>query len=523
VPESGLSQYLRVLRRNLWIVILVTALVTATTYYMTSRQAKIYESSADVFLGTQSLANALGAGASQSDPFRQSVTQANLARTIPVARRALRAAGLSDRRPEQLLGNSSVTPASNADILTFKVEDRNPKIATRLAAAYARAYTQYRKQLDTSSIDQALKDVSTRLEQLRQAGLDKTTAYADLLDNQQRLSTLQLLQGSNASLVRSSLGATQVRPRPLRDSAIAAALGLFLGIGLAFLREAMDTRVRSVAEAQQRLELPLLARIPEPPRRFRGQNRLVMMDEPHSPAAEAFRILATNLDFVNLERGARTIMFTSATHSEGKTTTIANLAVALARANRRVALLDLDLRKPSVARMFGLDDEVGLTSVALGRRTMDEALVHIPLGIPGGGGTGSETALAGSLLLLPVGPPPPNPGEFIGSNALGAILADLESRADLVLVDTPPLLNLSDSMTLTSRVDGLVVVVKLPAAKRSVLQELRRVLDAAPIAKLGFVATGSASDADGYGAYGYGHAYGRVPQAWPADREGAPH
>ena len=106
--------------------------------------------------------------------------------------------------------------------------------------------------------------------------------------------------------------------------------------------------------------------------------------------------------------------------------------------------------------------------------------------------------------MLPVGPLPPNPAEFVGSHALAAILAELEKRADLVLIDAPPLLDLSDAMTLTSRVDGLVVVTRLPAIKRALLQELHRVLAAAPITKLGFVATGTTAEGETYGTYGYG-------------------
>ena len=159
---------------------------------------------------------------------------------------------------------------------------------------------------------------------------------------------MQALLGSNALLVRAASGAVQTQPRPTRNGALAAMLGLLLGVGLVFLRDALNTRVRTAGEVQSRLDLPQLGRIPEPPRRLRSGKGIVMLTDPLSPAAEPFRILAANLDFVNLERNARTIMFTSATHGEGKSTTVANLAVALARGGRRVILADLDVRKPSL-------------------------------------------------------------------------------------------------------------------------------------------------------------------------------
>jgi capsular exopolysaccharide synthesis family protein len=226
-----------------------------------------------------------------------------------------------------------------------------------------------------------------------------------------------------------------------------------------------------------------------------------MLAEPNSQGAEAYRILATNLDFVNLERGARTIMFTSANHGEGKSTTVANLAVAYARSGRRIALVDLDLRKPALHSLFQFGEGYGLSSVALRRIDLNEALVPIALTDSSELDRASDRAGQGSLEVLPVGPIPPNPGEFAGSHALAATLAELENRADLVLVDAPPMLDLSDAMTLTSRVDGLVVVTKLPTAKRAELEELHRVLAAAPTAKLGFVATGSTSEREFYGAY----------------------
>jgi polysaccharide biosynthesis transport protein len=232
-----------------------------------------------------------------------------------------------------------------------------------------------------------------------------------------------------------------------------------------------------------------------------------MVAEPQTPAAEAYRIVATNLELVNLERSARTIMFTSATHDEGKSTTVANLAIALARTGRRVALVDIDLRNPALAGLFSLDDHAGLTTVALGRARLDDVLAQVSLSYVNPKEKIERSAInttQGVLEVLPVGPPPPNPAEFVGSDALAAILAELEQRADLVLLDTPPILDVSDAMTLSSRVDGLVVVTKLSAVRRPTLQELHRVLAGAPIAKLGFVITGASTGA-AYGAYGYGY------------------
>jgi len=505
--ESGLAHYLRVLRRGAWLIVLTTVVVTGLAVYLSLRQTRLYEASADVFLNTQNLAASLSnIQPFYVDPQRAAETQASLARVPAVADKAVRAAGIRGRSGSQLLAESSVTPASSADLLTFSVTDASRPLAVKLATAYAKAYTDYRRELDTKSFVQARQEIDKRISQLRASGDQRSAIYASLVEKDEQLRTSELLQNSNAALVRPAKDAAQVQPRPRRNAILAGILGLMLGIGLAFLRDALNTRVRSAAEIQERLDLPLLGRVPEPSRRRR--KRLTMVDDPRAAEAEAYRILATNLDFVNLDRGATSIMITSSTRGEGKSTTIANLAAAFARSGRRVALIDLDLRRPSLATLFGLDDDAGLTELALGRAELDGVLYPIRL-------RESDSEMArfstngsgpGSLDVLPAGPLPPNPGEFAGSHVLSEILTELSERVDLVLIDAPPILQVSDAMTLSAKVDAIVVVARLPDVRRGALDELRRVLDAAPVVKLGFVVTGMTSD-ESYG-YGYGYGYG---------------
>lgn len=504
--EPGLAHYLQVLRRGWWIVGLTVVLATGAAVYGSTRQQARYRSSADVFLSTQNLAATVSnVQTPSSNPVRDAATQADLAQTPIVARRALKLARLEGRTATALLASSSVSSAANADILTFSVTDHEPQIAERLAEDYATAYTQYRRRLDTSAIVGARREIEAQLATLKASRQGHGAVYANLLEKDQELRTMQVLLGSNALLVRSASGAVQTQPKPRRNGALAALLGLMLGVGLVFLRDALNTRVRTAAEVHSRLDLPQLGRVPEPPRRLRSGSGIVMLTDPLSPAAEPFRILATNLDFVNLERNARTIMFTSATRGEGKSTTVANLAVALARGGRRVILVDLDVRKPSLAGLFALGGPQGLTTVVLGRASLDDVLVPIPLRDPGAADDRpTNGSTRGVVEVLPVGPLPPNPAEFVGSHALAALFAELEQRADLVLVDAPPILDLSDAMTLSARVDGLVVVTRLPVVKRSTLLELHRVLATAPTTKLGFVLTGTTAG-DTYGAYEYGY------------------
>jgi tyrosine-protein kinase len=504
---TDLTEFLRIIRRRGWIAVLAAVLIPAGAVYFSLQQPKLYQADATVLLSRQNLAATIS-GIPDYSFYDPSVaqTQAELAKVPEVAERTLRATGIRDLTAPQLLGETQVVPQKDTDLLTFIVTDGSASRAMRLATEYAKAYTLYRRDIDTASIKGALEDVRGRLGQIVAQGKSGSAAYKDLVLRQQQLQTLEALQTSNASLVRKATGAIQVQPRPFRNGFVGLALGLIVGIGLALLWEALDTRVRSAEDIEHRLGLPLLARLSEPSRRLQRKNALAMIADPTGHQAESFRLLRTNIDFVNLDRDARVIMVTSALDREGKSTTIANLAVAFARTGRRVVLVDLDLRRPALARFFGLRGREGLTNVALGECSLDDAIKYVAVEPEGakstsvdGNGSG---AIEGVLELLLSGPPPPGAGEFAASEAVGKILNELRERADLVLVDAPPLLHVGDAVTLTARVDALFVVTRLKTLRRPVLKELARVLEASPGEKLGFVLTGAKFE-EGYGYAGY--------------------
>ena len=231
-------------------------------------------------------------------------------------------------------------------------------------------------------------------------------------------------------------------------------------------------------------------------------------------------MLRTNLDFVNVERGARTVMVTSASQRDGKSTTVANLAVALARAGKNVVLVDLDLRRPYLHRFFDVDEEPGLTNVVLEQATIDQALSKVwaseapaeSSAAPAASGTkrGGRSkepartatngrAPAGSVLeIMPSGTLPPNPGEFVSIRALATLLDRLRERADFVLIDAPPMIGIGDAMTISAKVDGIVLVTRMNRLRRPLLFELHRLLGTSPASLLGFVVTGARVDGDHY-------------------------
>jgi Mrp family chromosome partitioning ATPase len=516
-PEqsSALQQYLRTLRRRKWIVLQALILTPLAAAFLSLRQQPQYQATASVLLGDETIATATGAPSETASADRIAQTQADIARTPDVLGRAIaRVRGAGDLTVDDLLKRSSVSPRTNSDVLDFRVKDTSASRAEALATSYAQQFVVFRSQLALNALEQARAQVQRRIDDLKVRGAGAAT-IATLEKRAHGLLSAEASSGGQTFLLRRATEAQRVQPHPVRNIVLGVMLGLALGIGLAALWDALDTRVRSVAEIRDLLTLPLLGRVRAPSRR--GAGALVMQSEPYGREAEAFRILRANLDFANVDRSARVIMLTGAVDGEGRSTTVANLAVACALAGRKVVLADLDLRHPSIGRFFGLDGRPGLTDVALGHVDLKDALAPIALRARPESdlGTPLERPLdpRGSLEVLPAGPAPLDTGEFVGTLAVHDVLEALEQRVDLVLVDAPPLLPVGDARTLSATVHALVVVTNLEFANRPMLEELRRVLDACPTRVLGFVATGvDETQDDHYGGF-YERRTGRYPRA----------
>lgn len=193
------------------------------------------------------------------------------------------------------------------------------------------------------------------------------------------------------------------------------------------------------------------------------QESLVTITNPRSPISEAYRSLRTNLEFSSLDRPLKTMVVTSAGPEEGKSTTLANLAVTLAQAEKKVILVDCDLRRPSQHEIFEVGNSLGLTSMVVD----EEAFKNPPL---------QETPVP-NLKLLPSGPLPPNPSELLGSRRMEEIIATLREKADLVLFDAPPIIAVTDAAVLASKVDGVLLVIKAGTTKRDHAQRAKALLE----------------------------------------------
>jgi succinoglycan biosynthesis transport protein ExoP len=519
---TTLADYLAILRRRKWIVVLPCLLAGLSAFFISSNQEPLYRASADVLVDRTSLAGSISGGLGIDpvaiDAERFLTTLASTSRSPALAERVSEAMpGIS---PADVLGKTSVTPSSDSDLLLVSAEDSREDLVVRLANTFASEFTEFTTERATQRVDEALTVVRGGLESLRERGQADSPQYTDLLQQQGQLQTISTLLAENTSVLQPADGAEQTQPQPRRDAILAALFGLVLGLALAFLAEALDRHVRSEHEVEDALKQPLLARVPKPARRLRKADELIMLKEPQSIQAETFRKLRTSLEFVNSDGGARTIMVTSAGAQEGKSTTIANLAVALARANRRVALVDLDLRAPFINRLFHLSGRPGITDVAVGLATLDQALRPIALPPAQAGATalrrngprGADASsnggapVEGVLHVLPAGTIPPSADEMLQDPRLFVVLDELATQFDRVLIDAPPLLAFGDALVLSAKVDAMFAIARLGKVQRPLLHEFARQLGTCQADLLGYVIAGAEhSDSSRYMYEGYAY------------------
>jgi capsular exopolysaccharide synthesis family protein len=528
---SSLVSLLRLLRRRKVLVFLPPLVLLAFALAHSFSQSALYQGQADVLLSRVNLQNSVNnqsvVGITADQFFQIQSTQAALAHTPLVARRVLAQAHVTDLTPRQFLDRSEVVPDRAKDLLHFRVRDRSASRAQRLSQIFARQYVAYRRELDTAPFRTASARI---LQTLKGLNPNDRSFIQSLTGKEQELRTLEALQSGNAVQVPTSANVSKVQPRTTRDAIIAVLLGLFAGVGLAFLREVLDTRVRTPEEVGHILHLPFLGYLQPPPKAPAGQGKLTMLESPNSPDAESFRILALNLQFTNLVAKARSIMISSAVDAEGKSVTISNLAVALARSGNQVALADFDLRKPTLHTLFGLGQHGGVTDVILGHKTLGEIGNRIELNSDADASR-PQSGGDGGLMVFPAGTLPPNPGEFLSSAELGVVIRGLRGAYDYLLLDAPPLLPVGDPLNLSTRVDAMFLVTRFGVVRKPVLRELERVLKNAPVSLLGFAATGSGAWLKSYGyelSYGYERPLGATTTAdsgarapMPADPERA--
>jgi len=304
--------------------------------------------------------------------------------------------------------------------------------------------------------------------------------------------------------------AAPVRPNKMRNIEFALAAGLVLGVALAFTKEALDNSIKNAQEMEKLTGLPTLAIVPMGRASVRGRSsgmlengengngscqvELAVLKTPGAAISEAFRALRTSVLLSTAERPPQVILITSAQPSEGKTSTTLNLAATLAQKGSRVLLLDADLRRPGLARALGLSNAKGLSGILTGAHEYEDAILQRVHG-------------AEHLYLLPTGSRPPNPAELLCSMKMEKLILRLRQDFDHVIIDSPPILPLTDATILSNLVDGIIMIVECEATSRAALNRACRVMEHAGGKILGTVFNKVDVRRDGYYGYRLYHGY----------------
>ena len=448
-----LRDYLRILHRN-WILILALMIFGgAGAYGYSLLQTPTYEANTQLYVSVRSDSTGVSELAQGTNFARQAVVSfVDVVDSALVLDRVIDDLNL-DMTAQQLARSIDASSPTNSVIISIRVSDPNAERSADIANSVG-------------------------------------TNFANVVVNQ-----LEKPDGNAASLVKvetiepALVPTAPAAPHTLINVVLGLVVGLALGLGFAILRSILDTRIHSLHDIEAATEAPVLGGIALDP--DAKKRPLIVHADPRNPRAESFRSLRTNLQFIDVDGTSRSFVVSSAGPGEGKSTTTANLAIALAETGARVVLVDGDLRLPRVADYMGIEGGVGLTDVLIGRAELVDVLQQW--------GTGK-------LFVLPSGRTPPNPSELLGSQAMQRTLAALADAFDYVLVDAPPLLLVTDAAVISRFTSGVLMVAASGTTKKPQLTAAVEKLQAIGSRLFGVIVTmlpSKGPDSYGYGAYSY--------------------
>jgi capsular exopolysaccharide synthesis family protein len=439
-----------VLKRG-WIVILATTLVGGALALLYSiMQDPTYRSTASLYVTSGGEANAQTAYQGSLASQQRVTSYTRLVDSDAVVLSALEASGIRVS-PGDAKAALSASTTPETVLLNITAEDHNAETAAALVNAVARSMTDYVTELETPSGGGA--------------PLAKLTVVSP-----------------------AAVASTPIAPRTERNTAIGLAVGLLLSIGIVFVRDRYNNKIRDEDEFGTVTDAPVLAAVPSDD--LLKRQGLIDFGSGATLAAEAYRKLRTNLSFTSVDNPFRRIIVTSALAAEGKTTTAMNLAAALAETGKRVVLVDADLRRPQVNRRAGRMGDVGFTNYLKGDGSLADLL---------------QPSEVDGLQILASGPQPPNPAELLGSKRAGQAIENLSAMFDFVIIDSPPLLPVTDASVLAQWADGVLLVARANQSRLPDIAASVEQVQAVQAKLIGVVLTDVPTRG---GAYKYGYYYG---------------
>lgn len=520
-----LHRELAIIRARLPLLFLSVLLAGGGAFLFSSFQPNVYEAQATLIVG-QSLSSInpdyTGLLASQ----RLSATYASVATTRSLLDNVISTLGLKETADDLLKSVRADAPLDST-LLTITARDTDAARAAAIANALASQLItaspalQGRQADVQKSVDEDLQATQAQISAAQTELATLSGLVSRTTDQESRLATLQSqlvsLRSTYAALLAfSSAGAANllnviqpavapavpISPRPLLNTLLAAVVGLLIAGAVVFIAAYLDDTIKNSDDVDEVAGLPTLGSV----MRMKGESgrseiyRLVTLLYPRSAAAEAYRMLRSNLEFASVDRPVHTLLVTSALPREGKTVTAANLAIAFALEGRRVLLIDADLRRPNVHILFDLPNARGLTTLLRSDEASLESITH--------------TIEQERLRVLTSGPVPPNPAELLGSQRMRTIIGRLREGHDLLIIDSPPLQVVTDAAILSSFVDGTLVVIDASRGRRAAVRHGREALVRANAHVLGAVLNRvpKRSDAGDPQYYGYYHGTDAAPE-----------
>lgn len=501
----NLENVLSILRRHALLIVACSIATAAAAYGFSRSQTKEYTAEAKLLFRIAELEEASGVAAAPSrDPQRDSDTNVRLVMLRGVAERAAAALG-GGITADRLQKTVEVTAAGTTDIALVAATSADPRRAAAIANTVSETFIDQRREANSARILKARRLLQRRILELPLAQRKSLEAQS-LRDRDESLAILASLQTGNVELAeRATVPDEPSAPQVSRNTVIGGVLGLLLGIGLAFIRNRLDRRIKEPRDLEAVFGLPLLGVVPES-----SAYRIVPNGSGPRPLpaqeSEAFRTLRAHLRYYNVDRDVRTVLVMSASPGEGKSTVARYLAEAAASMGTRTLLIEADLRRPSLGQRLGITATAGLGDVLIRACDAESAIRSVDTG----GGQDAASSKA-QLDVLLAGALPPNPAELIESQAMGDLLTWASARYGLVVIDTPPLAVVSDAISLLRKVDGVIIVSRLGESTNTSAERLRERLTTLGAPTLGVVA--NAYEDETLGGYGYMYGYDTAPDA----------
>ena len=458
-----------------WLILLVGALAGAAAYIVSIRTIPIYETSTRLLVSDPPVIRSLDTSAMISSQTMTS-TYAEMLVDRPVLQ------GVVDKLKLPMTSDGlkpyiRVEIVRNTQLLLVTVQNSNPKLAADIANTIAQVFTARISDLQAQRYSAAQKGLSEQVSEMEKQVNETTAAiakeangaqklqlesrlteyrqlYANLVTNYEQARLAEAQTSTNVFVSEpANVSTDPVSPKTTRNTLLAIVAGMLLAAGAVFLMNMLDDTIKNPDEVRTRFKVPVLGMIAVHQIK---EGQPICQSEPRSPIAESFRSLRTNLAYAAVDNQLKRILVTSPAPEDGKTTVAANLAVITAQGEKRVALVDADLRRPQIHQKFGLLNQVGLSDLFVCTLDVLDGVL--------------QTSSVPRLDIITSGRLPPNPAELLTSQKMEQIFERLGQDHDLIVIDTPPLLSVTDAAALSAKTDGVLLVIKPGVTKAGALE-----------------------------------------------------